>query len=233
MPKIPIKIIGNETEKSKECRTIVYIDGQNFLHRCTESLIYSGAITSQRELYNIDLRFIFNKFLLPSTYEIRFYGVAKVKIPKITENEVNEQYRKIVDNLRRVRTNFVKQGVILKDVGQLKIRETKPCKKCGYILSELQEKGVDVGLASELVKDAALGLVDKIVLASSDIDMLPAVKIARQLGKKVTYVGFKYQLTNAIVKRTDDIFEINRLVVLEAYTSALNQLLDKHSTIEI
>ena len=212
--------------------TIVYIDGQNFLHRCAESLIKSGAIQDQQEITNIDIKHIFKRYI-NETYEMRFYGITKIKQRQDLGEEFSNKARKYADTLRRIRSNLLSQGVELRDVGQLKIRSSTPCKNCGFIDSQFQEKGVDVGLATEMVKDACMGLVSHAVLASSDIDMLPAIKIVRELGVKVTYVGFKYQINNALVRQSDSTIELHRLTVLEAYVSALNfqnnnKIIDNH-----
>ena len=85
--------------------TIVYIDGQNFLHRCAESLIKSGAIQDQQEITNIDIKHIFKRYI-NETYEMRFYGITKIKQRQDLGEEFSNKARKYADTLRRIRYNF-------------------------------------------------------------------------------------------------------------------------------
>ena len=52
-------------------------------------------------------------------------------------------------------------------------------------------KGVDIGLAVRLLEDAHLGVFDECFLFTSDVDFVPAIEIARRLGRKVYVCGYK------------------------------------------
>jgi len=52
-------------------------------------------------------------------------------------------------------------------------------------------KGVDIGLAVRLLEDAYLGVFDECFLFTSDVDFVPAIEIARRLGRKVYVCGYK------------------------------------------
>lgn len=41
---------------------------------------------------------------------------------------------------------------------------------------------------------------DKLILISSDTDLLPAIKEAKTLGKKIEYVGFDYSPSFAMIR---------------------------------
>ena len=52
------------------------------------------------------------------------------------------------------------------------------------------EKGVDVNIAVDILVGTYEDLCDRIILVSSDTDLIPAVNKARGKGKIVEYVGF-------------------------------------------
>lgn len=89
-----------------------------------------------------------------------------------------------------MRNCLAKTGVEFRATGVLKVRDRDECKKCGATGYNFQEKGVDVGLAVDIVADSLRNQVDHIILVSSDTDLVPAIKVAKEAGRKITYVGF-------------------------------------------
>lgn len=72
----------------------------------------------------------------------------------------------------------------------------------GYLLrseSKFHEKGVDVNIAVDMLVAAYENMADKIILVSSDTDLIPAVKKVREKGKNVEYIGFSHQPSVAMV----------------------------------
>ncbi len=56
--------------------------------------------------------------------------------------------------------------------------------------NHLVEKGVDVKLVVDLMKNAFENKLDKAILVSNDADFVPAIEEIQALGKKVTNVSF-------------------------------------------
>ena len=129
------------------------------------------------------------------------------------------------DNLRRVRNSLNSQGIDYIEVGKLKIRDSDVCKNCGSKDYRFQEKGVDVGLAVDIVKDTLKDEVDKIILASSDTDLIPAILLAENEGKKVVYVGFDDRLTQALSVKSNSTQVIRDAEVIQAYNRKNNKTL--------
>lgn len=74
----------------------------------------------------------------------------------------------------------------------------------GYLMKkdgEYHEKGVDVAIAVDMLVAAYENTCDRIILVSSDTDLLPAVDKARQKGKIVQYIGFSRTPSLAMVAR--------------------------------
>jgi uncharacterized LabA/DUF88 family protein len=59
------------------------------------------------------------------------------------------------------------------------------------INSSYHEKGVDVRIATDIVRGALKNEYQFFYVISSDSDILPAIETAMAVGKKVTYVAFE------------------------------------------
>ena len=62
------------------------------------------------------------------------------------------------------------------------------------------EKGVDVQIAVDIVRGAIKNEYDICYLISSDTDLLPAIKTAREERKKIIYVAFENSISRALLK---------------------------------
>ena len=59
------------------------------------------------------------------------------------------------------------------------------CFNCHNIINTYEEKESDVNLATQIVADAFKDNCDIVILVSADSDMIPAIELAREAGKKV------------------------------------------------
>lgn len=72
----------------------------------------------------------------------------------------------------------------------------------GYLLKsggKYHEKGVDVNIAVDMLVCAYENTADKIILVSSDTDLLPAILKAKEKGKSIEYIGFSHQPSLAMI----------------------------------
>ena len=81
----------------------------------------------------------------------------------------------------------------------------------------LQEKGVDVRLAAEVVMAATHDGVKDIVVLSSDADMIPALEIARRGGARVTYMCFDEEVNESLIKATDVMVTYDRQHIISNF----------------
>lgn len=65
-----------------------------------------------------------------------------------------------------------------------------PHPQCGAALAGTVEKGVDIAIVTDMIRLAWEGAYDIAVLASSDADLVPAVKFLNQKGHRVIQAGF-------------------------------------------
>lgn len=199
-------------------KTIVYIDGQNFLYKASEVLISANLITDKQALHSLSFRALFEQLLKQENVEIRYYG-TKLKKHRHT-SEIEAKAKIMIDSQRKLKNSLAKQNIAFVESGKLKVREGDKCKDCGAQGLHFQEKGVDVRLAVDAVKDSLKGSVDTIVLVSSDTDLLPAIHTAKENGTHVMYVGFSDKLTNALSISASETQIIRDTEIIDAFKDA-------------
>ena len=177
---------------------VVYIDSENFLFKAVDILKQAGYIKGRQELTKFDFKGLLTDTLGRKDLSIRYYG-TNLRVIK-NNRRLKQKSRKIINDRRKMLTTLQKQGIEFISSGNLKVRDGDICRNCQARDLHLQEKGVDVRIAVDMVVDA---IKDKsLYLVSSDTDLLPAVKQAQALGAQVIYVGFYGKLTHALTAVT-------------------------------
>ncbi len=75
--------------------------------------------------------------------------------------------------------------------------------KTGYILKSdggYSEKGVDVQISVDICMKGVRNEYDRVILVSSDTDLIPAIKEAQNLKKTVEYIGFADSPSFAMIR---------------------------------
>jgi uncharacterized LabA/DUF88 family protein len=196
-------------------RTIVYMDGQNFLYKAADVLIEAGKIAEKQDLHTMAFRTLLEGLLGEEGVEIRFYG-TKLKRYK-QPPDIAAKSVKMVDTQRRLRNCLNSQRVTFIESGKLKLRDGDICKTCKTQDPHFQEKGVDVRIGVDMSNDAHLDEELRFVLVSSDTDLIPAIQTALDKGKEVVYVGFSDKLTKAIVSMATETQIIRDSEIISAY----------------
>lgn len=196
-------------------KTIVYIDGQNFLYKAADVLIESKKIREKQDLHTFSFRSLIEDLLGEKGIEIRFYGTRLRRYQEPTD--IAKKSKIMVDSQRRLRNTLNAQDVLFIESGKLKLRDGDICKTCGKQDARFQEKGVDVRIAVDMIVDACDDEAQKLVLVSSDTDLLPAVQNVIARGKDVVYVGFSDKLTKAIVATATETQIIRDAEIIQAF----------------
>lgn len=156
-----------------EKRCIILIDGSNFYFKLKDL-----------KLHRL-LNFNFSKFakMLASGSKIvqAVYYVGKIR------TDGTQKTQKLFNNQQRLLAHLKKHRFQY---------------SFGYLLKSdrvFHEKGVDVNIAVDILVSTYEELCDRIVLVSSDTDLLPAIKKAKEKGKIVEYIGFSHQPSVAMV----------------------------------
>ena len=177
---------------------LILIDGENLIYGLRKLAGKDGNRATREKLLGFDFRGLLNEVLEDEQKaQIMFYGAKlrkfsadKAILKKTTEAIKWQSY--LVNDLQ-------KQGIQFVKVGNLRARETDPCPGCGHHEWHLLEKGVDVGLAVRMV--AAASRNTEIVLVSSDTDLLPAVREAKEKSR-IIYIGYENSLVVSLVRNT-------------------------------
>lgn len=177
----------------------VYIDGENFRKGITRVLEEAGLIKNSRDLEDYRLRELLQDVLASNETGISYYA-SKIKLPNgyKPSDEVMTHVTRIREYSRKWIPNLEKQDIDYVKAGYLKVRSSKACRECGGKQDVLQEKGVDVRLATDMLEDAYQKTTDIAVLFSSDTDLCPAIHKIQKQGGKVIYLCFADSVNRAV-----------------------------------
>lgn len=155
-------------------RIFIQIDGSNFYHRLKE-LKFKNLLRLNYQKFAKSLLLSEDKLILSKYY-----------IGAIREQEGNSKSKVLMANQ-------------IKLMNSLKMQDWQI--GFGHMLKTdtYHEKGVDVLIATDILIGAYENLYDKIILVSSDTDLLPAVLKAKELGKKIEYIGFSHKPSYAMI----------------------------------
>lgn len=161
-------------------KCILFIDGENLLHKVEEVLKEEGIDKATVDLASIDLNKLFKEALKAFSVSRRIFYTARLHLHRETKKKSKE----LIRVQRKLRNSLVKQGYEFVIAGN--VRAQKVDDKVVF-----REKGVDVKIAVDLVSQAANKKLDTAILCSSDSDLQPAIKELRERGVEVVYLGFE------------------------------------------
>lgn len=200
-------------------KTVIFIDGENFMHQVKDVLYKRRMVRNRDELTHYDIRALLGLALkdLPDFDATRgkvLYYSTKVHISDVSESlkERTETIKAWSDTLKE---QLVKQNVEFIEAGHLLVREGKKCMECGHREPVLMEKGVDVQLATDLIRTSGDNV--RLILLSSDGDLTPAVVEARRRGSEIVYVGFRGVSNATLGHAAGQRYTIGAKQVVEVY----------------
>jgi uncharacterized LabA/DUF88 family protein len=199
----------------------IFIDGENLRHRLVNVLYQEKLIHDRDDMFQVDIRGLVVGALGQTPESISYYTTRikqpKFEIPELLTNKI----KNIQASHRRWIAMLTNQHIRVVKAGNLKVHESNACYHCGRRTMVLQEKGVDVRLAAEVVMAAVHDNVQDIVVMSSDTDMITAFNIARRSGAGITYFGFAEEISQALVKATDSVLTYDRQHIINAFRGRL------------
>jgi uncharacterized LabA/DUF88 family protein len=195
----------------------VFIDGENMRHRLVEVLLHANKIQDSEDYFKSDLNKLIVDALREAPEEISYY-TTRIRQPDFEIPErLRDKINSIQESHRRWIAALTNQGIRVVKAGLLKVHENAPCYHCGRRTMVLQEKGVDVRMASEMVMAAVHDHVDTIVVVSSDADMIPALEIVKKAGTKIIYMHFEEEENEALKVVTDQTVTYSRQNIIDAF----------------
>lgn len=157
----------------KKNRCFILIDGSNFYFKLKDLDLH--------RLINLDFTGFANSISGKRTIVGVTYYVGKIRTTGTAKSKkMLADQQRLFAHLRRHKVRY-SLGYLLKSGGKF------------------HEKGVDVNMAVDILVAAYEDLCDHIILVSSDTDLLPAIKKAKEKGKTVEYVGFSHQPSLAMI----------------------------------
>ena len=167
---------------------MVLIDGSNFYYKLKDLGLHKL----------LDFNFsAFANFLVGKNSLVRsVYHVGEIR------TDGTEKVQKLYDNQQKL-------------IARLKRHKYQYC--FGYLLKSdgrFHEKGVDVHLAVDILVGAYEKLYERIILVSSDTDLIPAIEKAKEKGVTVEYVGFSHKPSVAMVRHCSESTLLKREEVL-------------------
>jgi uncharacterized LabA/DUF88 family protein len=186
-------------------KTILLIDGENFIHKVKEILESAGKATSIVEAKDIDIEILFNNPLIGLAISSKIFYGAKLHYhqdtPTKSEKLIKSQ-RKLINNLKKYGYDFIMAG---------NVRGQKIDNRVIF-----REKGVDVRIAVDMVSLACDKKVKSIILCSSDSDLQPAIAEVKKRGVEVIYLGFENKPNKGLTFTTDRTILLRNSEVIEA-----------------
>ncbi len=147
-------------------RVIVYVDGFNFY--------YGIKKKPWNKYYWLDIVKLFEQFMLPhqELVAVKYFSARPLGDPDKSLRQ-NAFFQANLEN-RKFKLILGKY-----------LKKRLECFKCHNIINTYEEKESDVNLATQIVADAYQDNCDIVIIVSADSDMIPAIDLAREAGKKV------------------------------------------------
>ena len=82
------------------------------------------------------------------------------------------------------------------------------CDSCGNKGNRMVQKGVDVGIITDLLSLAYEGEYDRVVITAGDGDFLDAIKKVQSIGKEVWVAGYRCSMSRDLKEHADEIYYI-------------------------
>jgi uncharacterized LabA/DUF88 family protein len=191
--------------------TILYIDGENLKHYLKAALKKAGIKEDKIELENYNYAALLGQVLKGITITEKRYYSAKIHF----HADNSEQSKKLILKQRIQKSNLEKSGITVIMSGNVRPQTVEINNKQKTIF---HEKGVDVQIAVDLVADACDHKIKTAILCSSDSDLQPAVKEARERGIEIIYLGFENSPNKGLSYTTNRTILIRNSEVLEFFS---------------
>lgn len=159
---------------------ILFIDGENFLHKVEEVIGKEQAVRDSDRIVSVDLDKLFNLPLKGLRITRKIFYASRLHLHPETKRKSEE----LIRLQRKLRNNLVKLGYEFIIAGNVRAQKVD-----GRVI--FREKGVDVKIAVDMVSLAADKKLTTAILCSSDSDLQPAITEIKKRGVEVVYLGFE------------------------------------------
>ncbi|MEI8327544.1 MAG: NYN domain-containing protein [Candidatus Taylorbacteria bacterium] len=198
-------------------KTLLIIDGENLKGKL--KTVFEDAGKDKPIWNKYDFKGLFDRVLKGFNIDETVFYFARIK-----EHEKSKiKSRQLIEEQRQLKTHLEKQG--FKVIMSGRVRGQMEESQGGKSVLIFREKGVDVKIAVDMVSLSCDKKVKEIILCSSDSDLQPAIKEAKDRGVSCVCLGFEVNPNKGISYTTNKTILIRNSEVLEF------EKIDQHSKI--
>jgi uncharacterized protein (TIGR00288 family) len=204
-------------------KTVLYVDGENFLFKVADILKQSGDIAHKSEIHKFTLSMLCDTALSDFTVDERRFYAAKVHVHKDTP-DLERKSNAIVQSQRKLKRSLMNDGIDFIASGNVRLQETVPATDRQPAKFIFKEKGTDVQMAVDILAAVCDNDVTTILLLSSDSDMQPVVKEAKKRGARVVYIGFENVPNVGLSNSCDQTILLRKKEIIDAWNGPQQKL---------
>lgn len=194
----------------------VFIDGENFRHQIAHVLKYHNKVSDNNHYFPFDWIGFLSEVLHTNDIDATYY-TTQIELPhKPIPSEMQHHIDAIVDANAQQLVDLADQGIKVVLAGHLRVRESNTSWHSDKRSLVLQEKGVDVRVAIDIVLAGQHAERD-LVLVSSDSDMSPALSALKTTHAQVTYLCYAGWLNHEVAAGADKTTTFDDDLVLKYY----------------
>ncbi len=171
-------------------KAVLFVDGENLRHYV--DWVLRKEKLNGTDISDLDFEGLFSKILPKIELFRKVYYSAKLHEYK----ETADRSRALIAKQRFLKVVLEKQGFEFVISGHVRGQKVD-----GKVV--FREKGVDVRIATDLLISAYEGKAKTVVLCSSDSDLQPAIKAAREKGLEIIYLGFEINPNKGLIYTTN------------------------------
>ena len=178
---------------------LVLIDGENFRQNLAAILADEGIIDDKDVFFKYDIAGLLKDVLDQKNLDIHYYA-SEIKTPKgyMPNKNTMKRLTKIKEKMRKWVPMLKQQNIDYIKAGNLKVKEGKTCRKCRLKNEILQEKGVDVRIALDILESSIDKRCKELAIVSSDTDLCPAYHKSKKYNTKLIYICFASKVNRAV-----------------------------------
>lgn len=194
----------------------VLIDGENLRHQIAHVLKQHQKINDKNAYFAFNLVGFLKEVIQDrDDLEVTYYTTrVRQPVQKIPQ-KLQKQIVAIGEANRRWIADLTTQGIDVVKAGYLRVRESNACIHCGKKTLVMQEKGVDVRVATDLIlsKDNQ----KQVALISSDSDLTPALEATKKAGVYIYYVCYSAWLNRSVAAQAHKTLTYDDALVLKYF----------------
>ncbi len=186
-------------------KCVLFIDGENFLHKIKETLKEEEVDNYKVDLALIDLNKLLREPLKGFSISRKIFYVSRLHV----HPETKKKSEVLIKFQRKLRNSLIHQGYEFVIAGNIRAQKVG-----GKVI--FREKGVDVKIAVDLVSFACDQKMNTAIVCSSDSDLQPAIAELRERNVEVVYVGFETKPNKGLTYTTNRTILLRNPEVIEA-----------------